>query len=389
MTVEVLDQLNQNPTNNMVESGPEVSVNSVNGQEEKEPTISDKEKKVLEIQKAALRNPGRKMSQDMRVDKGSIDIWSTFGSTARAARKFRGFKKGSNDESAQCEKRDRSYSVQTTKTEKKNRKSSYHGPKLPALVQRERKRRSSTMGCVAELKSEARSVTELTPEEGETQGDQRLEKERENNMFEKKIQIVIDQEACNNLAVAEEGKNVEGSNLEQTEKSDGVYRLCGRRSCNRNSSSRVFNNTDGQGVTVSTRELDMLTITDQTSGDVNVPTLPQISDKVNDFMKKTQPCQAPQSLRISRQLFDAEISKRRTKTEHLPQIKVKDNQELLFTANFFMNPFTRKDGESWYYGTKEGRCRYLRVPPTPVLTVEEIFSKGGDEETGKDQERIG
>ena len=373
----------------MVESGPEFSVNSENGQEENESEISDKEKKVLEIQKAALRNPSRKVSQDMRVDKSSIDIWSTFGSTARAARKFKGFKKGGNDDSEQSEKRDCSHSVKTTITEKKNRKSSYQEPKLPALVQRERRRRSSTMGCVAELKSVSRCVTELTPEEGATQGDKRLEKERENYMPEKKIQSVIDQEYCNNLAVVEEGKNGVESNLEQTEKSDGVYRLCGRRSCIRNSTSRVYNNTDTESVTVITRDLDMITITDQAPGEVNVPTLPQISDKVNDFMKKTQPSQAPQSLRISRQLFDAEISKRRTKTEHLPQIKVKDNQELLFTANFFMNPYTRKDGESWYYGTKEGRCRYLRVPPTPVLTVEEIFGKGGDEETGKDQERIG
>ena len=38
-----------------------------------------------------------------------------------------------------------------------------------------------------------------------------------------------------------------------------------------------------------------------------------------------------------------------------------------------MNPFTRPDGKPWYYTAKEGRCRYLRVPLTPVLTVEEIF----------------
>lgn len=381
------DQLKQNPTQKMEESGPEFSVNSENRQEEKEPI---KEQKVLEIQKAALRNPSRKVSQDMRVDQGAVDIWSTFASTAKAARKFKGFTKGSNDDSAQNEKRDRSSSVLTTKTAKKNRKSSYQGPKLPNIVRTERKRRSSTMGCVAELRSGSRGVTEFTPE-GEMQGNHGLEKVLENNLVEKKNQIVSDQGACSNnlkLAVVEEGKDGEDPNLTQLERPDGVYRLCGRKSSTRNNSSRAHKKTEAEGVEISIRDMDMLTVTDQTSGEVNVPTLPGISNKVNDFMKKTQPAKAPQSLRMSKQLFDAEISKRRTKSEHLPKIKVSGDEQLLFTANFFMDPFTRKDGKSWYYGTKEGRCRYLRVPPTPVLTVEEIFRKEGDEETGKDQERI-
>ena len=117
-----------------------------------------------------------------------------------------------------------------------------------------------------------------------------------------------------------------------------------------------------------------------------------IDDRVKDFLSVQQPRRPPESLRISKKHLmilntqnKRELDKKVTRTQTVPVIKNKKpakNGELYFTSGVYLDPFVRNGEKKWYYSGREGACRYLRVPPTPELTVDEIFQK--DDKTSQE-----
>ena len=96
--------------------------------------------------------------------------------------------------------------------------------------------------------------------------------------------------------------------------------------------------------------------------------------KVEAFLESNQPGAPPRSLRITRNLVDEMLNIRpfhAKRTEKDSNIAKKS----LIRGNIYLQPFINSCTMRSYYNGDAPRYRYLRLPPTPELTVEEIFSK--------------
>ena len=100
--------------------------------------------------------------------------------------------------------------------------------------------------------------------------------------------------------------------------------------------------------------------------------LPGIAGKIKDFMRQPQPAAAPTSLKLSR-TQPGQMGTHRQLRPLLPRIRNSKSDGFEYYSKSQWNNFTRPDGKSLYYTDKAGKCRYIRAPATPVLTVEEIF----------------
>ena len=106
------------------------------------------------------------------------------------------------------------------------------------------------------------------------------------------------------------------------------------------------------------------TITVSNNFDLNI--------KVKSFLEKSQPKQGERSLRVARNAIKlASIKKTKGKTnktieEKRPSVVV--NTETCPPLSFFGD-------RSWYYQDKRRKCRYLRVPDSPIPPISSVFKK--------------
>ena len=152
-----------------------------------------------------------------------------------------------------------------------------------------------------------------------------------------------------------------------------VYRLCGHTSHARSSSRQLYVNKQPAHAS------ELMETERSNEVPKQTPISNNYASKVDGFLKGSQPGPAPKSLKISKSSFNEMMTTRRHHLTTTSKSKSSMCSDLLLNAGLYMNPFTRPDGRPWYYASKEGRCRYLRAPMTPVLTVEEIFQNNSSQ----------
>ena len=325
---------------------------------------TEKNEKVRRIQDAASKaTRNRKVSLDINRDaaRRTSHLWSTGVGKLNAKRAFEnginGHRKGDSE---------RDIMANDKAMERK------HELKLPAIVLNGR-RRSSTVGCVDELKQKVQVKKKSSFDSSQLyiQVDNGVIHEdciddMEGRRHELNVEsIEIDGNAEQGIQVkvdSNDKRELSGENESVT----GVYRLCGYTSHKR-SLSRLH--SDKQQ-TCTSKSID-----NETTSDVPKQFLitNQYSTKVDEFLRGSQPKSAPKSLKISKESFNESTSRRRPHLVATSKSKLPICGDVVLTQNLYLNPFTRPDGKPWYYTSKEGRCRYLRAPMTPVLAVEEIF----------------
>lgn len=245
--------------------------------------------------------------------------------------------------------------------------------KLPSIVVKDRCR-SSTIGCVDELKPkfEVRKKTSLDS----SVRDLKNESICEDELDEKEVRFQDQPIECNTgdgnehrrtRSMVERGMQPEFELSSEISPANGVYRLCGHASHTRSLSRQVYTGKQH----AHTSEL----IDNERANEVpkQAPISNHYASKVDGFLKANQPGPAPKSLKISQSNLNELAKSRRHNLTTTSKSKSSTCSDVLLNASLYMNPFMRADGKPWYYASKEGRCRYLRAPMTPVLTVEEIF----------------
>lgn len=247
--------------------------------------------------------------------------------------------------------------------------------KLPSIRRNDR-RRSLTLVCTEELKTkkklsfdssidDLRTRGESCDEEGREKREQELVKLNEGDRDTTMQREIGDRLVENDNS----SKTIEDIDLDNREGNGtgGIYRLCGHVSHKRSLSRKLnANQHNSEGSEKSQSEDESAAIRNQ------VPISEYLS-KVDQFLKARQPEPAPKSLKVSKKSSTAAAGSRRTHFETQNRRTHSFCDGTLLNTSLYMNPFTKPNGQSWYYTAKEGRCRYLRVPLTPVLTVEEIF----------------
>ena len=324
----------------------------------------EKLKKIQDAASKATRN--RKISLDMNrkpVSKASHE-WTISLTKLRAKREFENGIFG--HDKVGSERSNTGFDRRT------HNKPEMAGLKLPSIRINNR-RRSSTVGCVDDLKPRNEVRKKLSFDSGvrDLRSYSEMLSGNELDDHATSLNRTIDHDT-------EEGTEQQGTPYTvgnddlldvggENGDAKGVYRLCGHTS-HRKSLSRNFYPAKQQTNTGESIEDERII-----DGPKQVPISSHFASKVDDFLKRDQPGPSPNSLKISKTLFDERIKSKRPNIGARSTTKYSSCDSMFLTTSLCMNPFARPDDKPWYYATKEGRCRYLRAPMTPVLTVEEIF----------------
>lgn len=129
--------------------------------------------------------------------------------------------------------------------------------------------------------------------------------------------------------------------------------------------------TDETRTTSETAEFlktDDTTNTNVTFATTNDTGRQHIYEKVKTFLSKPQPLKGPRSLRTMKAFKLVDFDK---ESLHWNKTEVKKDRKIINTNT--CPDMCLFDERKWYYQNKSGKCRYLRVPETPIPPVESIF----------------
>lgn len=330
------------------------------------PNDADKVEKFKKIQHSALRNGRRKNSSvasENPIKKRSID-W-----IAESGTRFRG--KVSGDRKIRA-RRDSHTFHQVLSNGVNNTPD--HELKLPPIL-KEDSRKSVSLKCRGELKNEMKKKLSFEP----TMLDNKNLCNKEGECEPEKLKmppIALPKHHLKEKEQIEDGNSLECKSAGDHGKEGElgfVNGLCGHVSHKRSTSRKLHHKNRSSESSDETQALKEDETIDDEQKQVRISEY--YAGKVNDFLKGNQPGPSPKSLKVAKRWLDktkAAVNKSNFETSRTGKMTSIGN-EILLDTNLYMNPFTRPDGTLWYYTAKEGRCRYLRVPMTPALTVEEIF----------------
>lgn len=324
----------------------------------------EKLKKIQDAASKATRN--RKISLDMnrKPARTASHEWTISLTKLRAKREFEngifGYDRGGSER------------ANTGFDKRIQNKPEMAGLKLPSIRINNR-RRSSTLGCVDDLKFKNERQKKLSFDSGvrDMRSYSEMPSGNELDDYSTPLNRTIDhdtgeateQQGPPNTVGNDDLLDVGGENGD----AKGVYRLCGHTSHAKNLSPNFYPAKQQANTGESFESERTIEVPKQ------VPISSHFASKVDDFLKRDQPGPSPNSLKISKTLFDERIKSKRPNIGATSKSKYSSCDSMFLTTSLCMNPFARPDDKPWYYATKEGRCRYLRAPMTPVLTVEEIF----------------
>ena len=91
--------------------------------------------------------------------------------------------------------------------------------------------------------------------------------------------------------------------------------------------------------------------------------------KVKAFLRRHQPTASPKTLKVKR-----EIKRKPSFTAN--KLRERRSQErIIVNTDTCPSSYRFNQDRSWYYQDRKGKCRYLRVPESPVPPIEWVFSR--------------
>ncbi len=362
-----------------------------------ETKLSDaQQRKIAEIKNAAILKMQVKKTFEISQPSSGWRRLKSYNDTCLAARALNRMPMQENasrkQENAATQRRQRSISMiqePTALLSKPSRKISCQEklPKLPEINMNGRAR-SSTVGGTPILgaagrhhfRDGAKSNSGLYKQE-ENNSIERGHKETngilsDSKHSEKDLSLVFDNEEMTSPEKGSKGLELGPRSPSSISISPrGSSMPASPRKVSTSKSPRMSKNSPVTNIQIETNDskLDFNTISEESFPNIGIPS---IESKVKSFINNAQPKAPPQSLKLSKDFTEhRDIHRRRGGKDNPPRLGDMDLINQISSSNLCLNPFIKSDGANWHYTDTYGKCRYLRVPLTPVLTVDEIFKK--------------
>ena len=100
-----------------------------------------------------------------------------------------------------------------------------------------------------------------------------------------------------------------------------------------------------------------------------------LNSKVKDFVQRSQPGPSETSLRMARKMTKKLPSMKSNDIKQRSNGKLDQQAQQIIVNTDTCPPISFYEDRSWYYQDKRGKCRYLRIPDSPVPPITSVFDK--------------